>query len=219
MGIANIETALVVAPHADDETFGCGGTIAKLSNQGVRVDLLLGTLGYDQDSFLIREKEMLHAMLVMNMKTWSLIRAFEEGRMDQLHQVVMISAIEEFIEKNRYDVVFIPYPSHHQDHIVMHQACMAALRPGTFQPKMVLMYEYTYPTWEVPDQYNGRFFVDITDTFETKKEALLAYKTQLRDDHSPVSVGAVTIMAMARGLSIGVNMAEMFYVIQMRNII
>ncbi len=215
----DIKNALVIAPHADDETFGCGGTIAKLTDQGTKVDLLLGTLGYDSESYIKRQVEMLNVMLILRMGSWDVIRKFEEGRMDMTHQVVWVSAIESHIEKGKYEVVFIPYPSHHQDHIVMHRACMAALRPGTFQPKMVLMYEYTYPTWEVPDQYNGRFFVDISDTFSKKKEALMAYESQLRKPPSPVSIRAISIMALTRGLSIGVDKAEMFYVIQMKDVI
>lgn len=214
-----INKALVIAPHADDETFGCGGTIAKLTSQGTKVDLFLGTLGYNYESFDNRQKEMLNAMLILGMSSWNYVKALEEGRMDQLPQVTLVSAIEKYIEQGEYDIVFIPYPSHHQDHIVMHQACMAALRPGTFQPKMVLMYEYTYPTWEVPDQYNGRFFVDITDTFNKKYDALGAYESQLRDLYSPVSKRAISIMATTRGLSIGVRRAEMFYVIQIKDVI
>lgn len=219
MGIINIERALVVSPHADDETFGCGGTISKLTDEGIEVDLLLGTLGYDHDSYLKREKEMDGAIRILGIHSCEIIRPLEEGRMDWVHQVVFISAIEDYIESGRYDVVFIPYPSHHQDHIAMHRACMAALRPGTFQPKMVLMYEYTYPTWEVPDQYNGRFFVDITNTMKVKLQALAEYHAQLHEYPHPVSPGAVVIMGEARGLSIGVKFAEMFYVIQMKDII
>ena len=33
--------ALFVAPHADDETLGCGGTILKLADQGLEVYWLL----------------------------------------------------------------------------------------------------------------------------------------------------------------------------------
>lgn len=217
----NIETALVIAPHADDETFGCGGTIAKLSSEGVKVDLLLGTLGNRvPNSYTNRKNELDKALEILGVDRLWIIQAGEEGKMDLLPQVVLISYIEDIIKAEVPDVVFIPYPSHHQDHIAMHRACMAALRPGTFQPKMILMYEYTYPTWEVPDQYNGRFFVDIsTEIMMRKVSAINAYKSQLHPDPSPVSPFASLIMAETRGLSIGVGYAEMFYVIQMRDVI
>ena len=40
-----IKRATVIAPHPDDETLGCGATIAKLSNQGHNIKLLTFTDG------------------------------------------------------------------------------------------------------------------------------------------------------------------------------
>jgi len=142
-----------------------------------------------------------------------------ERLQDMTPQYHLIDAIESVIRIRKYDVVFMPYPSHHQDHIAIHQACLAALRPGTFQPDIILMYEYTYPTWVVPDQIDGRFFVDISDTIAKKINAIEAYKSQLRGADNPVSSEAACIMAITRGYSIGVQYAEMFYVIQMKNIL
>lgn len=36
---------LVVFPHPDDETFGCGGTIAQFTKSGVPVTYVCGTMG------------------------------------------------------------------------------------------------------------------------------------------------------------------------------
>lgn len=215
-----VKTALVIAPHADDETFGCGGTIAKMTDQGIQVDLLLGSLGYDKDSLQVREQELQKAIEILGISKYNVITNLGAERyQDKVPQYNLIDAIESVIRIRQYDVVFIPYPSHHQDHIAVHQACLAALRPGTFQPNMILMYEYTYPTWVVPDQYNGRMFVDITTTIARKAMAIDAYKSQLRRQYSPVSVRSAIVMASARGLSIQVQFAEMFYVIQMKNIL
>lgn len=216
--MGRIKRALVIAPHADDETFGCGGTICKLSEKA-EVDLILGTLGYDDESYFRRKEELENAIAILGIDHYEVIRTLQEGRMDMIPQVVFVAPIEDYIKNGNYDAVFIPYPSHHQDHIVINQACMAALRPGTVQPKMILMYEYTYPTWVVPDQYNGRFFVDVTDTMKFKLMALAEYHSQLHEYPHPVSPTSVMIMGMTRGISIGTEYAEMFYVIQMKDLI
>ena len=38
-----MKTVLVVAPHADDETLGCGGTLLKLKAEGYELHWLLVT--------------------------------------------------------------------------------------------------------------------------------------------------------------------------------
>ena len=38
---------LVISPHPDDETIGCGATISKLSNEGNNVHLMTFTDGVD----------------------------------------------------------------------------------------------------------------------------------------------------------------------------
>lgn len=42
-------TALVIAPHADDESIGCGGTIARLSDAGWRVKVVVVTQSAESD--------------------------------------------------------------------------------------------------------------------------------------------------------------------------
>ncbi|WP_216363118.1 PIG-L deacetylase family protein, partial [Arthrobacter sp. Hiyo1] len=39
------QRVLVIAPHADDETYGCAGTIARIKSLGGEVFVLLGSLG------------------------------------------------------------------------------------------------------------------------------------------------------------------------------
>lgn len=213
------EKALVIAPHADDESFGCGGTIAKLTQQGVVVDLVLGSLGYDKDSNHIREDELNKAVDILGIRDYKVITKLGTERLqDMTPQYHLIDSIEREVRKE-YDVVFIPYPSHHQDHIALHTACLAALRPGAFQPDMILMYEYTYPTWVVPYQQDGKIFMDISSTINEKIDAIEAYQSQLRGNDNPISSKAAKIMAITRGYSIGVDYAEMFYVIQMKNIL
>ena len=39
--INNIKNAVIISPHPDDETLGVGGTIKRLSAQGVNVSVLI----------------------------------------------------------------------------------------------------------------------------------------------------------------------------------
>ena len=60
---------VVVAPHPDDETLGCGGTIARFAGLGTEVSVLVvsGHLPplYDRDIFEISRKEAEAAFKIM----------------------------------------------------------------------------------------------------------------------------------------------------------
>ena len=70
--IENLKTAVVIAPHPDDETLGAGGTIARLSSAGVRVCVLIvsGHLPplYPTETFHRTQLETYEAMNILNNK-------------------------------------------------------------------------------------------------------------------------------------------------------
>ena len=68
---------LVFVAHQDDETIGCGGTLAKWSNEGAKVHVCFmtdGATGYEQGSGLegditsIRMKEATYACHLLGVK-------------------------------------------------------------------------------------------------------------------------------------------------------
>ena len=69
---------LVFAPHADDETFGMGGSLAKASEQGLDTHVLIvtdGALGGDApDLIKVRQREAREATNLLGVNTlqwWS----------------------------------------------------------------------------------------------------------------------------------------------------
>jgi len=214
-----LERVLVVAPHADDEAFGCGGTIAKLVAQGVTVELLVGALGASDKLAAIRLKELKKAQAILGISKFSVLVPDGDGRLDQIDQIRLVAGIEWAIHESNADTVIYPYPSHHQDHRAIEQACVAALRPGTHNVQVILMYEYTYPAWGPASIPGGRLYEDIEKTMGKKMGAIRAYGSQLRPEPHPVSMWAAEAMAMARGIAVGLKYAELFYVVQMKDVL
>ena len=213
--------ALVIAPHADDETFGCGGTIYKLAEAGSEVHVVIMA---DDSKILdknnIRIGEFGNVAELLGIKRWEVLFPGRDGYLDELPIRLIVSKLDKVLDTHKYDYVFLPYPSHHQDHKVTFDASMAALRPGARNhiPRAILAYEYTYPNWQ-EFKHEGKLFVDIGgEPISRKMNAIKDYKSQLQHFPHPVSPSSYLTLAAARGLAIGVAYAEMFYIIQMRGI-
>jgi LmbE family N-acetylglucosaminyl deacetylase len=115
-----------------------------------------------------------------------------------------------------YDQVFLPVPSHHQDHQIVYQVGFAALRPrGSPGPSLVAAYEYPYVGWAPEEPRGGRWYVDISGTLDRKKAALAAYRTQAASPPHPLSWEAVETLARQRGFESGFRHAELFHVLRM----
>ena len=60
---------LVLAPHPDDEIFGCAGTIASHLRQGTRVHVVVLTDGAKHGSIHVRNQECLAAAAILGYGT------------------------------------------------------------------------------------------------------------------------------------------------------
>jgi LmbE family N-acetylglucosaminyl deacetylase len=220
--------ALVIAPHADDETFGCGGTIYQMTKDGTEVHVAVMAHGrkpstrppytspIDHDT---RGREFQKACELLGVNEKFILGQWNDGSLSAHPMAGTVLALDRVLDNNKYDYVFLPYPSHHQDHKTTYEASIAALRPGArdYVPRAILAYEYTYPNWQ-EFKHEGKLFVDISGVRFQKMAAMTAYKSQLHEYPHPITVEAYLALAAARGLAIGVDYAEMFYIIQMRGI-
>ena len=210
---------LVIAPHADDEAFGMGGTIRKMRTNKWHVQVVVMSVGKQEDNDdTVNERlgEMKRANQELGWTNPKILSKGYDARMDELPLRSWIEILENQLKEVPYQYVFYPYPSHHQDHIVTQQACIAALRPGalSYTPRGIYMYEYTYPGWKTMDIPQGRMYVDITDEFRYKIKAIAEYGSQFHAWPHPVSVHAAMTLASMRGMAIEAQYAEMFYVVQ-----
>jgi len=210
--VDNTTKILVIAPHADDESFGCGGTIAKWAYKGAYTHLVVMAIGEGCPDE-IRYEECMNASYILGIKQVTVLFNTYEAKLDTLAQKSIVTELDRVIDEHPYSYIFIPYPSHHKDHKITHEASLAALRLGAHvHIPNILMYEYTYPDYSTP---GGKFYVDITGTCHKKIQAISTYKSRIRQFPHPCSPLAAQTLAEMRGLAIQANYAEMFHVIQM----
>lgn len=214
---------LVIAPHADDEVLGCGGLIRRRIEEGHTAEVIVATMGtvhrggQMKASAEMRQCELEEAARRLGVEVPRVLFHGYENRLDTLPLLDIISDFDDLFTERRCDQVFIPYPSHHQDHRIVFDACFSALREKgrTQTPSLIAAYEYPYIEWTPRNFSGGKLYVDITSYLEQKLHALAAYPSQLGPPPHPISPQAVTALAAMRGLGCGRPYAELFYVLKM----
>lgn len=218
------KTVLVVAAHPDDEVVGCGGSIARWSQAGCRVHVLLladgetsrATESVDVSPELLKHRQQAarQAAAILGCEVESL--AMPDNRMDELALLDVVKPIETAIGRLQPCTVL----THHVgdvniDHRVVHEAVLAACRPQPGHPvHELLFFELPSSTeWRPPGSaqpFQPNLFIDITSTLATKLKALEAYANELREFPHPRSMRAVEALARWRGATAGVDAAEAF---------
>jgi len=213
---------LVIAPHSDDDVLGCGGLISKIKKEGGKVFVLIFNLGFEKDdtkeSQEKRKNEVKEAMNVLKVDGYHLVNDQPDNNRDldvePLHSLIEVieSTSSVSLEKITPTIVAIPTIfSHHQDHVHVHHACIAALRPiNTPISNIVLSYEAPeHSRWSVSGVFEPNLFVEIDDMIENKIMAFNKYRSQVRPGDRDAD--SIRNQARYRGHEVGKNLCEAFY--------
>jgi LmbE family N-acetylglucosaminyl deacetylase len=214
---------LVVATHPDDEVLGCGGAIARHASHGERVEVLVVTRGapdlYAEEQVKGLRKELDAAHAVLGVAAVHFLD-FPAPKLDLVAAHELADAVAGKFASLRPETVFIPHRGDlHSDHRAVFAAALVASRPvGDCPVRTVLSYETLSETeWAAPvaeDAFLPSVFVDITEFLEKKKQAMTAYRSQLKEFPHPRSLQSMEALARLRGSTIGVPAAEAFQLIR-----
>jgi len=216
------QTLLVIAPHSDDEVLGCGGLISKVKKSGGKVFVLIFNLGFEKDDTFesqeTRKNEVKNAMDILGVDDYHLVNSEPNNNRNldskPLHDLIEVieSTSNVSLEKISPTIVAIPTIfSHHQDHVHVHHACIAALRPiSTPVSNVVLSYEAPeHSRWSASGIFEPNFFVEIDDEIENKIQAFLKYKSQVKLGGRDAD--SIKNQAKYRGQEVGKNLCEAYY--------
>lgn len=214
---------LIIAPHPDDEVLGCGGVMKKLAIQGNQVFVLIASRGkeglYSEDRILNVRNEALEAHKVLGVKETRFLD-FNAPELDLVSISVLSAAISEIISEFRPDTIFLPHSGDiHHDHKAVFNAGLVAVRPVN---GLAVRHVYSYETlseteWAAPKSdeiFIPTYFVNISETFSFKIEAMKCYSTQLRKFPNPRSIKAIEALSNYRGSTVGFAHAEAFTTIR-----
>lgn len=198
---------LAIGAHPDDIELSCGGTIAKLVQQGYKVamaDLTEGELG-TRGSRETRAQEAEAASKILNVQTRRNLE-IPDGNI-QVSQENLKSLIQ-LIRELEPRLLLIPISQdRHPDHGHTHQLCKEAwfyaglekiatslngVPQKAFRPDRY----YEYMQWY---ESGVSFVVDVSDTFDIKMKAVHAYTSQF---HNPESKERETVLSQPEFLDL-----------------
>lgn len=215
---------LVVAPHPDDETLGAGGTIAKLTDQGHSVSVLVvsGHLPplYEREAYDTTVREARAAFEILRVKD-SVFLEVPATFVANEPTSVLNERIGSIIRDTEPQIVLCNYPDRHTDHRVIFDAVMVACRPVGHGRgiRMLAAYETLSEThWNAPHiepNFTPNWIVDVTDYMAVKLRALASYASQVPEFPGSRSVEALEALAKFRGTQAGFAYGEAFHVIRL----
>jgi LmbE family N-acetylglucosaminyl deacetylase len=168
--LPDVARALVLSPHPDDETLGCGGTIALYSE---KIDFTVAAISNgeavdipEKDRAALRRKEFAEAMKILGVRN-SVFLDFPDGKFSHYSEEIE-KKLSELYSSLKPQIVFSPSPfDPHPDHREIALSCIR-LAAG-FPLVKVAFYEVYGPL-----RFNT--LIDIGNAIDTKKNALSSYR-------------------------------------------
>ena len=211
---------LVVAPHPDDETLGCGGTLLRHSAEGNEVHWLIMSAinkeaGFSQERIENRANEInkvAEAYGFVSVKQVDFITT----RLDTYPKSDLIEVVSETVNRVKAEVIYLPYRDDvHSDHAEVFDAVASCTKSFRYPSvKKVRAYE-TLSETEFSIQPEDRGFkpnlwVDISDHLDRKIEIMKMYVGEMGEHPFPRSEKNIRALAIYRGAAGGVEYAESF---------
>jgi N-acetylglucosamine malate deacetylase 1 len=195
--VPGAERVLVLAPHMDDETIGCGGALALHARAGASCTVVFLTDGRHGSAGLkhlgakerrseelklveTRKREARLALQTLGVQDATFLDV-EDGTLTSDPQVS--KRVRGILERERPDLVYVPcFLEQHPDHYAASRILLEATMGGSlgFQ---CLAYEVWTPLFP-------NCVVRIDEVLEVKQRALAHYRSQLQDmDYAHSAIG------------------------------
>lgn len=229
---------LVVTPHADDETYGCAGTMARTKALGGEVYVILATCGgvvhYASaddggNTRLVTQHARLGefdaVMRLLKVDDWDVLYDDEDTHLalDRVPRRELVRRLDTdsrlAIETVRPTMIMIPAVSYNQDHEALFYACVTATRPGVPEQRHVIPWVLAYDNTSLSWPLHGRRFqptcyVDVSEYLDLKIRAMRLHASQVRPAIYHGSPESLELATRVRGREISREAAEGFEVLR-----
>ncbi len=199
------DSVLVLAPHPDDEVFGCGGFLAHAVGEGRRIEILVLTDGAAQGDAATRREESREAARRLGTPE-PMFGALSDRGLDPALPA-LLDAIRNALERSRPDLLLVPSPAEiHPDHRAV------ALAVASLAVSSVILPDTTIAAYEVSAMLRPNLLLAIDSVWERVLDAARAFTSQLgTHPYLDVLECAATIRALTLGRE--VSRAEGYHVL------
>ncbi len=216
---------LVIVAHSDDESFGCGGLIKKLSlnKNDIKVVSFTDGVGSRLNSNLkeIKKREIssINASKILGFD-WIARYSYPDNQLDKISLLEIIKKIEKLKKKIKPHIVLTHnFSDLNIDHRKIAEATLTAFRPEPNENLEQLI------TFEVPSATDFRvlknkknflpnYFLNIEKYLTHKIQAIKCYKQEFKKYPHSRSLIGIKNLSKIRGHQSGLKFAEAFEVIR-----
>ena len=200
------QRALVLAPHPDDETMGCGGLLIQ---HAAACGVACLTDGRHSDPAVppetaatVRRGEFLQVMESLSLTDYKLFDV-EDGQLAE--------NLDRFadLDLGEFDYVFLPSPfEQHPDHLAVTPLVARLLRQRPYKEQLKLAFYEVWSTLPAPNS-----FVDLSGLAEAKRQLIATYASQVKQIDYPDRIMALN---RYRGMVVHRPHAEVYTLVDAR---
>ncbi|OIO38524.1 MAG: GlcNAc-PI de-N-acetylase [Candidatus Omnitrophica bacterium CG1_02_49_16] len=213
---------LVVAPHPDDETLGCAGTLLRHKGEGDQVDWVIVTEmknGFSFERIQRRDREIKRAAASYRFNAVHRL-GFPAAGLDSVPRTKLIEALSDTFRKTSSEVVYLPFRGDvHTDHGAVFEAAISASK-WFRSPKIKQIFSYetlSETEFSLSPRFRGfrpNVFIDIRRYLDKKLRIMKIYSGESAAFPFPRSEKAIRALAALRGSSAWFQAAEAFMLLK-----
>ena len=219
-----MKNILVIAPHPDDETLGCGGTLLRHIDEGDLVYWLIGTTikeeqGFPSSKVKSRKKEI---KKVSDEYGFAGYKQFDYNttELDQVPRNILVNKISEYVNEVKPHTIYLPYRNDiHSDHAQIFDASVACTKSFRYPfVRKVCVYETLSETeygLRTDDSgFKPNLWVDISRYLNQKIKIMKIFESEFGEHPFPRSEANIRALSHLRGSTCNTKAAESFIIIK-----
>lgn len=202
------DNIVLLAPHSDDESIGCGGLLAQFAEQTSVVCLTNGAKGdptMPQETLIAtREQELRTAMNIAGVQQVTFLGVVDQTLSEDQQRFAQL-------DLSAADWIFLPnFLDQHPDHKAVTTQLQALLRARGYQPNLKIAF---YEIWGTLPVWNA--YVELTADLWQQKQAMIAcFKSQIKQIDYASRIHGLHVY---RGIAVGKGAVEAYLVLDVED--